>query len=136
MLVFVEVVIIDVFLCMWVNWDDIGLIVLCIVIGLRLLGNYFMFLVLMKKSISLWVVIIVLVVVVYSIYMYVQQLISGCMWVRGYQCCSFENSMNFEGWMDLDLMIICCWVVVVVVGWIFVVQGMKKMGQQCYVCFC
>lgn len=71
MLVFVEVVIIDVFLCMWVNWDDIGLIVLCIVIGLRLLGNYFMFLVLMKKSISLWVVIIVLVVVVYSIYMYV-----------------------------------------------------------------
>lgn len=80
----------------------------------------------MKKSISLRVAIIASAVAVYSIYMHVQQLISGCMWVRGHQRCSFENSTNFEGWMDLDLMITCCWVAAAVVGWISVAQGTKK----------
>ncbi|HIE1371806.1 hypothetical protein [Burkholderia sola] len=82
----------------------------------------------MKKSISLRVAVIASAVAVYSIYMHIQQLISGCMWVRGHQRCSFENSTNFQGWMDLDLMITCCWVAAAVVGWISVAQGTKKPG--------
>ncbi|RQV27030.1 hypothetical protein DF018_10635 [Burkholderia cenocepacia] len=82
----------------------------------------------MKKSLSLRVAVIASAVAVYSIYMHVQQLISGCIWVRGHQRCSFENSTNFQGWMDLDLMITCCWVAAAVVGWISVAQGTKKPG--------
>jgi len=70
----------------------------------------------MKKSISLRVAVIASAVAVYSVYMHIQQLISGCMWVRGHQRCSFENSTNFQGLMDLDLMITCCWVAAAVVG--------------------
>lgn len=82
----------------------------------------------MKTSISLRVAVIASAVAVYSIYMHIQQLISGCMWVRGHRRCSFENSVNFQGLMDLDLMITCCWVAAAVVGWISVAQRTKKPG--------
>ncbi|CAB3751893.1 hypothetical protein GQ57_05195 [Burkholderia sp. MSh2] len=82
----------------------------------------------MKKSIRLRFTVIASAFAVYSVYMHIQQLVSGCVWVRGHQRCSFENSANFEGWMDLDLMITCCWVAAAVVGWIAVAQAAKKPG--------
>ncbi|WP_419188557.1 hypothetical protein [Burkholderia cepacia] len=107
---------------------DTGSIASRIAIGLRSAGDHSTPSASMKKSISLRVAVIASAVAVYSIYMHIQQLVSGCMWIRGYQRCSFENSTNFQGWMDLDLMITCCWVAAAVVGWISVAQGTKKPG--------
>ncbi|MCA8061621.1 MULTISPECIES: hypothetical protein [unclassified Burkholderia] len=82
----------------------------------------------MKKHVRLRLTIIASAFAVYSVYMHIQQFINGCVWVRGHQRCSFENSTNFEGWMDLDLMIACCWVAAALVGWISVMQAAKKPG--------
>ena len=59
--------------------------------------------------------------------MHIQQFISGCVWVRAISA-AVSKSTNFEGWMDLDLMIACCWVAAAVVGWISVMQAAKKPG--------
>ncbi|WP_322024040.1 hypothetical protein [Burkholderia sp. BCC1977] len=80
----------------------------------------------MKKNIRLRLAIITSAFAVYNVYMHFQQLVSGCMWVRGHQRCSFENSGNFEGLMDLDLMITCCWVASAVMCWVAVVQSARK----------
>ncbi|WP_446901635.1 hypothetical protein [Burkholderia sp. YIM B11467] len=82
----------------------------------------------MKNSTRLRVAVIISAFAVFNVYMHVQQFISGCVWVRGHHRCSFENSANFEGWMDLDLMITCCWVAAAAVSWIAVVQSAKKPG--------
>lgn len=80
----------------------------------------------MKKSIRLRVAVIASAFAVFNVYMHVQQLISGCVWVRGHQRCSFENSANFESWMDLDLMVTCCWVAAALVGWFAVARPEKQ----------
>ncbi|AXF23393.1 hypothetical protein CUJ89_23495 [Burkholderia pyrrocinia] len=82
----------------------------------------------MKKNIPLRLAVITSAFAVYNVYMHIQQFISGCMWVRGHHRCSFENSTNFQGLMDLDLMITCCWVAAAVVGWIAVAQAPRKPG--------
>lgn len=109
-----------------VNRDDTRAIASRIAIGLRSTGVHHTRPAPMKKSMSLRVAVIASAVAVYSVYMHIDQLISGCMWVRGRQRCSFENSANFEGWMNLDLLVTCCWVAAAVVGWISVVQVTKK----------
>ncbi|WGY71905.1 hypothetical protein KEC55_18995 [Burkholderia cepacia] len=83
----------------------------------------------MKKSMSLRVAVIASAVAAFSIYMHIDQLISGCMWVRGRQRCSFENSANFEGWMNLDLLVTCCWVATAVVGWMTFAQSGKQQDS-------
>ncbi|AKM03889.1 MULTISPECIES: hypothetical protein [Burkholderia cepacia complex] len=82
----------------------------------------------MKTSISLRVAVITSAFAVFNAYMHIQQFISGCIWVRGHHRCSFENSTNFEGWMDLDLLITCCWVAAAVVSWVTVAQAGRKPG--------
>ncbi|WP_175918049.1 hypothetical protein [Burkholderia pyrrocinia] len=82
----------------------------------------------MKTSIRLRVAIITSAFAVFNVYMHIQQFISGCIWVRGHQRCSFENSANFEGWMDLDLLVTCCWVAGAVMGWVAVAEAARKQG--------
>ncbi|MGS0891302.1 hypothetical protein ACVBGC_01880 [Burkholderia stagnalis] len=63
---------------------------------------------------------------VYHVFMHIQSIASGCIMFSGRQRCSFENSRNFEGVMNLDLMITCMWVAGAVVGWITVMEARKK----------
>ena len=59
----------------------------------------------MKKHVRLRLTVIASAFAVYSVYMHIQQFINGCVWVRGHQRCSFENSvlLGRRGGGGLDL---------------------------------
>ncbi|KUZ00936.1 MULTISPECIES: hypothetical protein [unclassified Burkholderia] len=82
----------------------------------------------MKTTTRLRVAIIASAFAVYHIFMHVQWVASGCIAFLGSRHCSFENSANFEGMMDLDLLLTCAWVAGAVMGWFAVARAQKKPG--------
>jgi len=58
--------------------------------------------------------------------MHVQWVVSGCIEFVGRRHCSFENSGNFEGMMDFDLLLTCAWVAGAAMAWFAVAQQPPK----------
>ncbi|MGU7810601.1 hypothetical protein [Burkholderia sp. AW49-1] len=82
----------------------------------------------MKTTTRLRVAIIASAFAVYHIFMHVQWVASGCIAFLGSRHCSFENSANFEGMMDLDLLLTCAWVAGAMMGWFAVARAPRKPG--------
>ncbi|MCR4468667.1 hypothetical protein [Burkholderia sp. SCN-KJ] len=82
----------------------------------------------MKTTLRLRVAIIASAFAVYHIFMHVQWVASGCIEFRGSRHCSFENSENFEGMMDFDLLLTCAWVAGAMMAWFAVARSSKKPG--------
>ncbi|KVF78225.1 hypothetical protein QZM18_03835 [Burkholderia diffusa] len=82
----------------------------------------------MKTTIRLRVAIITSAFAVYHVFMHVQGVATGCIAFLGSRHCSFENSANFEGMMDLDLLLTCAWVAGAMMGWFAIARAPKKPG--------
>ncbi|HKT63596.1 hypothetical protein [Burkholderia sp. 22313] len=80
----------------------------------------------MKTNIRLRIAIIASAFAVYHVFMHVQWVVSGCIEFVGRRHCSFENSANFEGMMDFDLLLTCAWVAGAVMAWFAVAQQAPK----------
>lgn len=80
----------------------------------------------MSKKIRLRVALIISAVAIYRAFAYVQHIQTGCVPLGDHQRCSFENTANFEGLLNLDLLFTCGWVAAAVLCWIAFVQRDKK----------
>lgn len=82
----------------------------------------------MKTPLRLRAAIIVSAFAVYHVFMHAQWVASGCIEFRGSRHCSFENSENFEGMMNVDLLLTCAWVAGAMMAWFAVARAPKKTG--------
>ncbi|AFQ50510.1 hypothetical protein [Burkholderia cepacia] len=82
----------------------------------------------MKTNIRLRVAIIASAFAFYHVFMHVQWVVSGCIEFLGSRHCSFENTANFEGMMDFDLLLTCAWVAGALMGWFTIARAPKKPG--------
>ncbi|AOK07699.1 hypothetical protein LGM90_04470 [Burkholderia sp. AU28942] len=82
----------------------------------------------MKTPVRLRVAIIASTFAFYHVFMHVQWIVSGCIEFHGSRYCSFENTANFEGMMDFDLLLTCAWVAGAVMAWFAVARAPKKQG--------
>ncbi|RKU05178.1 hypothetical protein C7H84_03290 [Burkholderia sp. Nafp2/4-1b] len=82
----------------------------------------------MKPTTRLRVAIIASAFAVYHVFMHIQWVASGCIEFLGGRHCSFENSANFEGMMDVDLLLTCAWVAGAMMAWFSVARAPKKAG--------
>ncbi|SAL33627.1 hypothetical protein AWB69_03027 [Caballeronia udeis] len=79
----------------------------------------------MNKKIRLRVTLAISAFAIYRVFTYVRQVQTGCIQIGNHQRCSFENTANFEGLQNVDLLFTCGWVAGAVLCWIGVVQTGK-----------
>ncbi|MFM0707934.1 hypothetical protein PQR10_10620 [Paraburkholderia phytofirmans] len=62
----------------------------------------------------------------YKLFVVFQDMQTGCIQFQTHRTCSYENAENFQGMLDLELMLACAWAAGAVVCWMVAAQAHKQ----------
>ncbi|AXL50811.1 hypothetical protein DSC91_003192 [Paraburkholderia caffeinilytica] len=62
----------------------------------------------------------------YKLFVFFQDVQTGCIQFQTHQTCSYENAENFQGLLDLELMFACGWAAGAVICWMVAAQAKKS----------